>query len=126
VLYLDDDESLVFLVTRLLQRNGYRVSAYTAQRAALDALRADSTAFDLVVTDYNMPGMSGLDVVREVRRIRADLPVEVASGFIDETLHAQAAAAGVRELIFKADDVETYCAAVGRLAQTAHEKPKTS
>ena len=67
ILYLDDDESLVLLVKRLLERRGYRVSGYTDQREALAALRADPAAFDLVVTDYNMPGMSGLDVAREVR-----------------------------------------------------------
>ncbi|MBL0124373.1 MAG: PAS domain S-box protein [Betaproteobacteria bacterium] len=60
ILYLDDDESLVFLVTRLLERRGFRVSGYTDQREALAALRAEPSAFDLVVTDYNMPGMSGL------------------------------------------------------------------
>ncbi|MFA5912849.1 MAG: PAS domain S-box protein [Burkholderiales bacterium] len=115
VLYLDDDDSLVFLVKRLLERRGYRVSAYTDAKEALAALRADSTAFDLVVTDYNMPGMSGLDVAREVRTIRADLPVAVATGFVDEALRVQAGDAGVRELIFKADDVEIFCATLQRL-----------
>ena len=70
VLYLDDDESLEFLVERLLKRRGVRVSGFTDQHAALEALPADPARFDLVVTDYNMPGMSGLDVAREVRAIR--------------------------------------------------------
>ena len=64
-----------------------------------------------------MPQMSGLEVAREVRAIRPGLPVAVTSGFIDETLHTQAAAAGVRELIFKADSVEVMCEAVQRLAE---------
>jgi signal transduction histidine kinase/ActR/RegA family two-component response regulator len=118
ILYLDDDESLVFLVKRLLERRGCRISAHTNQRAALDTLRADPDSFDLVVTDYNMPGMSGLDVAREVRRIRADLPVAVASGFIDEVLSANAEGAGVRELIFKANTAEDFCATVLRLAES--------
>ena len=117
ILYLDDDESLVFLVGRLLARRGFQVSGYTDQREALDALRADAGAFDLVVTDYNMPGMSGLDVAREVRAIRPDLPVAIASGFIDETLRADAEGAGVRELIFKASAVEDLCEAFVRLAR---------
>ncbi|MEO8103638.1 MAG: PAS domain S-box protein [Betaproteobacteria bacterium] len=122
ILYIDDDESLVFLVKRLMQRQDYVVSGFTDQREALDALRANPAAFDLVVTDYNMPGMSGLDVAREVRAIRADLPVAVASGFIDETLRAQAAGAGVRELIFKANAVEDLCDAFVRLAQAAWDE----
>jgi CheY-like chemotaxis protein len=124
ILYLDDDQSLVFLVTRLLQRRGYRVSGFIDQREALAAIRANPAAFDLVVTDYNMPGMSGLDVAREVRTLRADLPVAVASGFIDEALHAQAAGAGARELIFKANAVEEFCEAFVRLARAAgHKRP---
>lgn len=69
-----------------------------------------------------MPGMSGLEVAREVRAIRADLPVAVASGFIDEELQTQAGAAGVRELIFKETAAEDFCAVVQRLSQAVAEK----
>ncbi len=115
ILYVDDDAALVFLVKRLLERRGIRVMAHTSQRAALDALRANPAGFDLVLTDYNMPEMSGLDVARAVRQIRADLPVVVATGFIDETLRAQAAGAGVREVIFKASAAEDFCSAIAAL-----------
>ena len=118
IVYLDDDESLVYLVSRLMERRGFRVSGYTEQREALDAIRAEPAGVDLLVTDYNMPGMSGLDVARAVHGIRADLPVAVASGFIDETLRAQAGGAGVRELIFKANAVEELCDAFARVAQS--------
>ncbi|MCY7388238.1 MAG: PAS domain S-box protein, partial [Burkholderiales bacterium] len=116
ILYIDDDEALVFLVQRTLEGRGYRISGHTDQHEALAALRADPASFDLVVTDYNMPGMSGLDVAREMRAIRPDLPLAIASGFIDETLRAQADGAGVRELIFKANAVEDLCGAFARLA----------
>ena len=115
ILYLDDDAALVFLVKRLLERHGIRVSAHTNQQAALEALRADPAAFDLVLTDYNMPGMSGLDVAREVRLIRATLPVVVATGFVDEHLRAQAAGAGVHEVILKASAVEDFCSTIEAL-----------
>ncbi len=119
ILYIDDDQALVSLFKRLLERRGYRVSAYTDQHEALAALRADPAAFDLVVTDYNMPGLSGLDVARAVRAIRPDLPVAVASGFVDEALVGQAAEAGVREVLFKATSVDEYCTAVQRLLDQA-------
>jgi len=112
----------VFLVERLLQRRGYRVAAHSRQEAALQALRAAPAAFDLVVTDYNMPGMSGLDIAREVRMINPNLPVIVTSGFVDEELQAGADSAGVRELIFKADDVEVFCETVERLVHSVQRK----
>lgn len=126
ILYLDDDESLVFLVERLLQRRGFRVSGYTCQDEALSALRGSPEAYDLVVSDYNMPSMSGLEVAREVHAICAVLPVALASGFIDEELRTLAASAGVRQLIFKADAAEGLCDAIARLAQIVAEERRAT
>jgi len=119
VLFVDDDEAIVFLMKRLLARQGYRVSAYTSPREAIEAARAAPALFDLAVTDYNMPRMSGLDVARALRKIRADLPIAVASGYITEELRALAPAAGVSELIYKPNTVEDLCAVVARLARQA-------
>ncbi len=116
ILCVDDDESIVFLITRLLERQGYRVSGYTDPHAAVAAVRAAPGEFDLVVTDYNMPGMSGLEVARALRQIRADLPVALASGYITEALRAEAPAAGVIDLIYKPNTADELCRAVARLA----------
>jgi CheY-like chemotaxis protein len=118
VLYLDDDEAIVFLMTRLLERQGYRVSGHTDAGEALAAVRAGPNEYDLVVTYYNMPGTSGLEVARALREIRADLPVALASGYITEELREKAPAAGVRELIYKPDTVEDFCQTVARLVNT--------
>ncbi len=126
LLYLDDDESLVFLVRRVLERNGYRVSGFTSQQEALDAFRAAPASFDVAVLDHNMPGMSGLDVAREIKQIRNDIPVAVASGVVDEDLQAQAESAGVCELISKAFDLKELCAAFERLAQARTAPPTPS
>ncbi len=125
ILYLDDEPSLVLMVQRQLEGRGYRVSGYTKQSEALAALGAEPAAFDLMVTDYNMPGISGLDVAREARAIRADLPVVVVSGYVDETLRTQAAGTGVSELIYKADGVGELCAALARMAETVAKRSKT-
>ena len=118
ILYVDDDEAIVFLMTRLLQRQGYRVSGFVDAHEALAAVRARPEAFDLVVTDYNMPRMSGLEVAQALREIRADLPVALASGYITEELRAKAPAAGVRELIYKPDTAEDFSQVVARLVNT--------
>ena len=117
ILYLDDDAALVFLVRRLLERRGYRVTGLTDQAQAIAAVRADPDAFDLMLTDYNMPGMSGLDVAKAVLDIAPTLPVAVASGYITDELQAQALAAGVREVVFKTDAVEAFCQVVARLVK---------
>ena len=115
ILYLDDDEAQVFLIKRMLERWGYRVSAYLEQHEALDALLGSDQHFDLMVTDFNMPGISGLDVARAIRDARPDLPVVMVSGYITEELRAQAVAAGVRELIAKPHEVEELRDVVQRL-----------
>jgi PAS domain S-box-containing protein len=117
ILYVDDDESLVYLVSRMLTRRGYRVSGFTDGKAALAQLRADPFGQDLVLSDYNMPELSGLDVARATRLIRPDLPVAVASGFIDDNLRMQAMEAGVRELIIKASGMDNLCAVIERMLQ---------
>jgi len=119
VLYIDDDPALVMLVGRLLEKRGYRVSGHVEQREALALLRAEPARFQLVVTDYNMPGMSGLDVARAVHEIRPDLTVALASGFITDELKAKALQAGVQNVIFKANAVEEYCDVVRRLVAGA-------
>ena len=117
VLYLDDEEALVFLVARTLERLGYRVSGYTRWETALAALRTDAAQFDLVVTDLNMPDGSGLDLARELHRLRPALPVLLVSGYISDELHAQAVHAGVRQLIYKPNTVDELCEAVQRLTR---------
>ncbi len=117
ILYLDDDEAMVFLVARLLGRRGFAVKAFSQQSEALEALKENPASFGLVVTDFNMPGMSGIDVALQVKQIRADLPVAIASGFIDQTLRDRAEEIGVADLIFKANVADDFCAAIGRLAQ---------
>lgn len=87
------------------------MSGFVNQEQVLAALRADPNGFNLVSTDYNMPGPPGLDVARAVRDIRPDLPAVIAPGYITDELRAQTPAAGVRDLIFKANSVE-FCEAI--------------
>jgi CheY-like chemotaxis protein len=123
LLYIDDDEAMVFLVKRLLERRGYRVSAFVDAREALEVFRADPRAFVSVISDYNMPYLSGLDVAHAVRAIRADIPVVIVSGFIDDRLLSQSKNAGVRELLVKTLDVTEFCEAIHRHATDAPHTP---
>jgi PAS domain S-box-containing protein len=115
VLYVDDDEVMVVMVERMLLRAGFRVSVETDAAAALAQVRAHPQAFDAVVTDFNMPELSGLEVAAELARIRPDLPVVISSGYVSDLLRRQAAVAGVRALINKERTVEELAALLHEL-----------
>jgi signal transduction histidine kinase/CheY-like chemotaxis protein len=117
VMYVDDDQALVFLVERALGRRGFQVSTYTDPRQALAVLRERPYDFDLLVTDYNMPGYSGVELLREVHLIRPDLPVALASGYVTTEIEQEALAAGARALIHKPNDVGELCDIVQSLVQ---------
>jgi len=106
VLYVDDDEMMVLMVQGLLERAGYRVTLCSDATTAVAALRARSADFDIVVTDYNMPHGSGLEVARAAREIRPGLPIVISSGYLSEELRAAAAQAGVCQLLQKENTVE--------------------
>ncbi|MBL0147999.1 MAG: CHASE domain-containing protein [Ideonella sp.] len=117
VAYVDDDPSMVLMVRALLRRSGYQVSGFEDPREAIAALRSQPQAFDIVVTDYNMPHLSGLDVAREVAQIRSGLPVVLSSGYITEAIIAEAAQLGVRFVMQKEFTLERLCGILGRLLQ---------
>jgi PAS domain S-box-containing protein len=115
IMYVDDDEALVFLVRRVLTRKGYTVITFTNPKEAEASLRADPMQCDLLVTDFNMPGYSGVDLLRAVQTIHPTLPVALASGYVTPEIERDALAAGARALIHKPNDVDELCSTVQRL-----------
>ena len=99
------------------RETGLRARAYIEPHQALEAARANPNQFDLVVTDHNMPDMTGLELGQALKNIRSDLPVLMASGYISEELRATALAAGIVEPIYKPNTVDDLCDAVARAAQ---------
>lgn len=102
VLYVDDEPTLVFLITRALQKLGIASEGFASAEEALAAFGREPQAFSLVLTDFTMPGsMSGLELARAVLAIRPDAAVVIASGAIDPAEARRAAEAGVRTVIQK-------------------------
>ena len=120
ILYLDDEEPLVKLAVSFLERLGYRVSGYTRVEEALAAFRAQPDAFDLVVTDYNMPAISGMDVALSVMSVRPSMLVALASGFLRPEEAELARALGIRATIRKPYTLEELGATVQRLLDARH------
>jgi CheY-like chemotaxis protein len=119
VLYLDDEEPLVFLATRMLERLGYRISGFTSASHALEAFREAPAKFDLAVTDMNMPGASGVEFAAELLKVRADLPIVLCSGYVTDELRDAARKAGIRDVLYKPSTMEEFSEAIQRLAASA-------
>jgi CheY-like chemotaxis protein len=117
VVYVDDYEAMVFLVGRLLRKQGYRVSTFTSGEPALAWMREHTDAIDLLLTDQNMPGMSGVDLARESLLVRPGLRVAIVSGHVNEKLLAEASAVGVHEVIAKQNSMDALGEAIRKLLE---------
>ncbi|MCY7304663.1 MAG: response regulator [Rhodoferax sp.] len=115
VIYVDDDEVMLVMVQHLLQRLGYRVSGFADPQAALTAIREQPRAFDLVVTDFNMPGLSGLQLAAALAALRVDLPIILSSGYVTEDMRTQAMRLGVRGVLHKENTLDELGKLVGRV-----------
>lgn len=120
VMYVDDDQALVFLVERVLRRKGFTVTSFTDPFEAQAALTERPHDFDLLVTDYNMPGFSGVDLLRAAKAIRPDLPVALASGYVTPEIEQSAMEAGANAMVYKPNDVNELCETVQRLILGGH------
>lgn len=80
VLVVDDNRSMVTLLTHLLERAGAEVGPCSDGRDVLEALRSDPGAWDLLVTDFDMPEMDGGQLAVEARRLKPDLPILLCTG----------------------------------------------
>jgi CheY-like chemotaxis protein len=81
ILLVDDEAAVLMLVERVLKRLGYQVLAFGKPREALECFKKGPQEFDLLLTDFTMPGMTGIDLAKAIHAIRADLPVILSSGY---------------------------------------------
>ena len=101
VLLVDDELCLLSVLEKGLERFGIRVTTDTEPARALDRLRLDPQAFDVFITDFDMPGSDGIETARLAREIRPDLPVVLCSGFLDGLSTERARAVGVTRTLAK-------------------------
>jgi PAS domain S-box-containing protein len=101
ILFVDDETMLVDLAKATLQSLGYRVRAENSSRQALAAFRTTPEAFDLLITDMTMPGLTGADLAREILALRPEMPIILCTGFSEQINAGQAKRMGIRGFIMK-------------------------
>ena len=113
VLLVEDDDEVAALTSEMLGNLGYEVTRASTAAAALGAL-ANGRQVDIVFSDIMMPGgMNGIELAREIRRRRAELPILLASGYT-EAAAREANAEGIRILAkpYRIDELSAALLAV--------------
>lgn len=118
VAYVDDEPALGDAAGKMLSRLGYRPTVFKSSAAALAKIRENPQMFAVLVSDYTMPELTGLELVREVLALRPDLPILLVSGSTGPLPEAELRAAGVRELLHKPLSYTTLAQALKRTLQS--------
>jgi len=101
ILTVDDEKAIANLTKRVLERHGHEVMTASSAEEGILAFSGDPHAFDLLITDHAMPGMSGLDLIEKVKISRPDLPTVLYSGYHTELSEARAKSLNVDALLWK-------------------------
>ncbi|HSN39886.1 MAG TPA: response regulator, partial [Burkholderiales bacterium] len=101
VLVVDDEEAVGEFMRDLLESWGLQATVAASATQAREMFARDTGRFDLVITDQTMPRMTGLELARELRALRENLPVILYTGFSNGIAPQEIHAAGVRALVTK-------------------------
>jgi PAS domain S-box-containing protein len=126
VLYVDDEEPLVVLATRWLGRLGHHVTGFSDSTLALEAFRAHPFDFDAVISDVAMPGLSGLELVREIVAIRPDIVVVMSSGYLRPEEQRLARELGAADVVLKPQSMAEFGPILHRILNEQKRPPVSS
>jgi len=83
ILAVDDDMSLLTFINDFLSRYNYSVTTCADAFKAIEMIKSDADGFDLIITDQTMPGMTGMELIRQLRKLKNNMPVILCSGYDD-------------------------------------------
>lgn len=101
ILLIDDEEAILTMEKKLLERLGYHVTSQISSVEALEMFRANSNKFDLIITDMAMPNMSGDRLSAELVKINPDIPVLLCTGYSETMSEEKAFSMGIKGFLFK-------------------------
>ncbi|HXK47548.1 MAG TPA: response regulator [Deltaproteobacteria bacterium] len=109
ILLVDDEAAVLNVTKKILEKMGYQVTALSDGVRALDLFRNDPCRFDLVITDVEMPVLTGDELARRIMDIRLGMPVILYTGYSRRISAERAREMGIREYVMKPsrmDDLE--------------------
>lgn len=115
VLFVDDEPEITYMGKKMLENLGYKVTIKSESLAALDDFMIDPDRYALLVTDQNMPNITGTDLALKMRVVRPDLKVIIITGFADNLSEEIIAQCGVSEVILKPMIFEDFSKIIRRV-----------
>ena len=119
VLLVDDDAAVLEVARQIIESLGYEVVGCHRPENALEVLKDESSALSLLLTDLAMPGMDGLTLAREAKRLRPGLPVICCTGFGDARAERTAKEIGVTAFLRKPIDFDHYARTIRSAIEAA-------
>jgi CheY-like chemotaxis protein len=101
ILIVDDEVPIAKLEKQILERLGYTVTIKTSSIDALELFTINPYEFDLLLTDMSMPVMTGIDMAKEIVKLRPDIPIILCTGFSEQISEESMKEAGIKKLLMK-------------------------
>ena len=119
ILLIEDDASVGRYLEALLDENAFDVTLANLPTAALETFMAMPETFDLVITDQQMPILTGLEIARDIHQLRPEVPIILTSGNPTQFDIAELAGVGIRDIFGKPIEAERLLARITGLLKTA-------
>ncbi|MBO8160458.1 MAG: response regulator [Thermosipho sp. (in: Bacteria)] len=89
ILIVDDERNVRLLIEKFLSDENTKIEAYVSAEEALEAFEKNSENYDMVITDVKLPGKSGLELIREIRKKAIDIPILIISAYVKPEIIAE-------------------------------------
>ena len=117
ILLVEDDNYLIEAEKKMLEELGYSVTAMTSAVEAFEIFQKLPDRFDIIITDYAMPKMTGLQLVRKIRPIKPGIPVIICTGYHKVISQQKTSALEIGEIIMKPIELSVIANSLRRLLE---------
>ena len=114
ILFIDDEESLLDLAKRMLEKLGYRVVVTQSPMEALEIFKDQPDKFDLVISDITMPGLTGVELAEQLIAIRPEIPIILCTGYNEHVSEKKINSFGIKEFLMKPLEIKVLAKTIRR------------
>jgi nitrogen-specific signal transduction histidine kinase/CheY-like chemotaxis protein len=114
ILFIDDEDFLVDLAKRMLEKLGYQVVVKQSPMEALEMFKDQPDEFDLVISDMTMPGLTGVELAKQIIAIRSDIPFILCSGYNEHVSAEKIKGFGIKEFLMKPLEIKVLAKTIRR------------